>query len=101
MSKPKAGDLVESRIHGYIGMVFLVHRNFHEISWTTKADLDEWFRLQNPPLHPSLKKKQWVEVLLMQADTSVLLPADTVEILVPFSRIRRFLTEIAESSKKK
>lgn len=96
----KPGDLVQSIIHGYVGMVFLVHSNFGEVQSTIAADLTEWFSLQKPALHPSLKKKPWVEVLLLQGDHSVLLPESTVEVLVRFSRIKKLLAEFAEDAKK-
>lgn len=99
--KPQAGDLVKSKIHNYIGMVFITYSSLYDVQWATNIDLDHWFAEQKPQLHPALKKKGWVEVLLMQADTSVLLPADTVEVLVPFRRIKRFLLEIAEDAQKK
>lgn len=97
----KPGDLVQSVIHGYVGMVFLVHANFGEVQSTIASDLTEWFSLQKPQLHPALKKKPWVEVLLLHGEHSVLLPAGTVEVLVRFSRIKKLLAEFAEDAKKR
>lgn len=101
MTAPRPGDLVQSILHQYVGMVFLVHPNFYVIQDSMpNTDMDEWFKLQKPALHPALKKKPWVEVLLFQGEHSVLLPAGTVEVLVRFSRIKKLLAEFAEEAKK-
>lgn len=98
---PKIGDVVVSIPHGYYGMVFFTHPHLYAVQWTTDKELDSWFRQQKPTLHPTLKSKPWVEVLLMQVEQSVLLPASTVEVIVPFARIKKLLTEFAEHAKKK
>lgn len=100
-NRPHIGDLAESIIHGYIGLVFFVHPTLYDVVWSTGADIEEWFKKQNPPLHPTLKNKHWVEMILLNRNGSVLLPASTVKVHVPFYRIKKLLLEFTENAKKK
>lgn len=97
--KPNIGDLAESIIHGYIGLIFFVHPTLYDVQWTTDGNLDEWFKKQNPPLHPALKMKSWVEMILLNRSGSVLLPASTVKVHVPFHKIKKLLLEFTENAK--
>jgi hypothetical protein len=97
---PNIGDVVESVLHGYVGLVFFVHPTLYDVQWSTDANLDEWFKKQNPPLHPVLKGRHWIEMILLNRSGSVLLPASTVKVHVPFSRIKNLLLEFAENAKK-
>lgn len=97
---PAIGDVVISHLHSYVGMVFFVHPNLYAVQWNNASGLDDWFEKQRPILHPALKSKKWVEVILFSTQGSVLLPAGTVEVVLPFARTKLLLAELVKSAKK-
>lgn len=97
---PMIGDVVVSHLHGYVGMVFFIHPNLYAVQQNNPDGLDDWFDKQVPILHPALKKKKWVEVILFETYGSVLLPAGTVEVVLPFSRTKLLMAELVKAAKK-
>jgi len=98
-TKVRVGDLVQSDIHGYHGWVFMVYPTFISIPTVDAYAMEVWFKTQKPPIHPALKKKPWIEVLLLKDGDSVLVPMGTVSILVPFAILRHKLEDIIAISK--
>jgi len=77
----------------------MVYSSFGSIPTTDVYAMEQWFRTQKPPIHPVLKKKPWIEVLLLKDGGSVLVPMGTVTILMPFAILRHKLEDIIAISK--